>query len=95
MSRWDGVDFGGIDCQQFVELVTDYLEDRLDGPTRASFEQHVQACPGCDTYLDQIRESRRALGRVVLDTISPDARGQLLAAFRTWRSERSGGSGSG
>ncbi|MEP7019595.1 MAG: zf-HC2 domain-containing protein [Pseudonocardiales bacterium] len=95
MSRWDGVDFGGIDCREFAELVTDYLEDRLDGLTRACFEQHLRACPGCDTYLDQIRESRRVLGRVVLDTISADARGQLLAAFRTWRSGRSGGSGSG
>jgi anti-sigma factor RsiW len=90
MSRWDGVDFGDIDCQEFVELVTDYLEDSLDPQTWASFEQHLSECPGCETYLEQIRESRRALGRVVLDTLSPDARDQLLTAFRSWRSDRSG-----
>jgi anti-sigma factor RsiW len=88
MSRWDAVDFGGMDCREFVELVTDYLEDSLDPKTRASFEQHLSECPGCDTYLDQIRESRHALGHVVLDSLSTDARGQLLTAFRSWRSDR-------
>ena len=87
MSRWDGVD---VDCQAFVELVTDYLEDALDAQTRAGFEQHLSECPGCATYLEQIRESRQALGRVALDTLSPDARDQLLSAFRSWRSDRSG-----
>ena len=86
MTGWDTVDFGGITCLEFVELVTEYLEDQLDGDTRARFEQHVAVCPGCARYLDQIRDSSRALGRVTLDTLSPEARGQLLDAFRAWRS---------
>jgi anti-sigma factor RsiW len=90
MSRWDNVDFGGIDCQTFVELVTDYLEHVLDADARARFERHIVACPGCADYLDQIRMTQRVLGRVELDTISAGARGQLLAAFRDWRSTRPG-----
>jgi anti-sigma factor RsiW len=88
------VDFGGITCLEFVELVTEYLKDQLDVDTRARFEQHVAVCPGCARYLDQIRVSSRVLGRVMLDTISPDARNQLLDAFRAWRSGRAGSSGS-
>ncbi len=89
MSDWDGVDFADMTCREFVELVTSYLEDRLDTATRARFEQHLAVCPGCARYLDQIRASARVLGRVSLDTISSEARDQLMDAFRSWRSERS------
>jgi anti-sigma factor RsiW len=90
MTDWDSVDFGGITCRQFVELVTDYLEDELDPDTRRRFETHVAGCPGCARYLDQIRETRRVLGRVQLETISAGARAQLLTAFRAWRSAEPG-----
>ncbi len=89
------MDFGGITCREFVDLVTDYLDDLLDASSRARFEQHVAACPGCARYLDQIRASTRVLGRVTLDPLSPAARGQLMDAFRSWRSGRSGESESG
>ena len=82
---WDGVDFGGITCRQFVELVTEYLENRLDAGERDRFEQHLAVCPGCARYLDQIRASTQVLGHVTLDTISPQARDQLMDAFRSWR----------
>jgi anti-sigma factor RsiW len=92
-SRWDGVDFGDLTCQEFVELVTGYLDDTMDRPTRARFEQHLSTCPGCADYVDQIRTTRQVLGRVDLETISDAARGQLLTAFRTWRSGRVSGDG--
>ncbi len=84
-SRWDGADLA---CQEFVELVTAYLDDAMDLAARQRFEQHLSTCPGCSDYLDQIRAAQRVLGRVDLETISSQARNQLLTAFRTWRSER-------
>jgi anti-sigma factor RsiW len=91
MTDWDSVDFGDMTCRQFVELVTDYLENELDHDTRRRFETHVAGCPGCARYLDQIRETQRALGRVRLEPISTPARDQLMAAFRAWRSAGTGG----
>jgi anti-sigma factor RsiW len=93
MTGWDSVDFGDITCREFVELVTEYLENQLDSETRGRFEQHVAVCPGCARYLEQIRASSRVLGRVTLDTISPAARSQLMDAFRSWQSGRPGDSG--
>lgn len=90
MTDWDDVDFGGITCREFVELVTEYLEGRLDAATRAGFEQHVAGCPGCARYLEQIRASVQVLGRVSLDPITPAARDQLMAAFRSWRGGQTG-----
>jgi anti-sigma factor RsiW len=78
-----------IVCIQFVEAVTDYLEDAMPAAERARFEAHLSACPGCTRYLAQIRTTVALTGRLRtddLDALGADARAELLAAFRTYRS---------
>jgi anti-sigma factor RsiW len=72
-------------CQELVELVTEYLDGRLPKPEQARFEAHLALCSGCRTYLEQMRQTIRALGRLAEESIQPEARAQLLAAFRGWR----------
>ena len=74
-----------LPCQQLVELVTAYLEGRLPEPEHARFEAHLALCSGCRTYLEQMRQTIRALGRLAEESIHPEAKTQLLAAFRGWR----------
>jgi anti-sigma factor RsiW len=71
-------------CTEFVELVTDYVEGALDEETTARFEAHLALCPGCVTYLEQIRETIEAMGELHEDDLSPEARTHLLDAFRDW-----------
>ena len=71
-----------LSCQEFVELVTDYLEGALDDAARTRFEQHLALCPGCETYLDQMRETASRLGEIPVETLSPEMRTTLLTAFR-------------
>lgn len=73
-----------IDCADLVELVTDYLEGVVDEPLRAEIESHLALCPGCDTYLAQMRETIRAVGHVPPESLSPAATAELMAAFRTF-----------
>jgi anti-sigma factor RsiW len=52
-------------CIVAVERVTDYLEGALPVDERTEFEEHLVTCPGCVTYLRQIRAqiaASRALG---------------------------------
>jgi anti-sigma factor RsiW len=77
-----------ITCQELVELVTDYLDGALPPDVSTSFEQHMNFCDGCVTYVDQIRVSVATAGRVVEDDVSPEARDRLMSAFRDWRSSR-------
>jgi anti-sigma factor RsiW len=72
-------------CQQVVELVTDYLEGSLGRRTRRRFEKHLAACAACQRYLEQMRETLRALGTVPADSLAPDAQRALLDAFRDVR----------
>jgi anti-sigma factor RsiW len=73
---------GEIRCQQVVELVTDYLEGVLDADLRARVEAHLAECEGCAEYLEQMRTTVRLLGRVPVDTLSEEAKSDLITAFR-------------
>jgi hypothetical protein len=74
-------------CEEFVELVTEYLEDAMDADTRQRLEEHLALCPGCVTYLDQIRDTVRQAGRLEPHDLSPAARDHLLRAFDDWRAQ--------
>jgi mycothiol system anti-sigma-R factor len=74
-----------LTCQQLVELVTDYLDGALTSADRARFESHLSACPGCTTYVEQLRETVRLTGRRLTEETLPDElRETLLRQFRDW-----------
>jgi anti-sigma factor RsiW len=71
-------------CRELVELVTDYLEGRLSAADRERFDAHIAGCDACTTYLQQMRQTLAALGHIPQETISDQAREELLHAFRDW-----------
>lgn len=71
-----------LTCQELVELVTEYLEGVLDEDATARFDQHLAICPGCDTYLDQMKETASLLGEIPVESLTDEMRGTLLSAFR-------------
>ena len=78
-------DLPELPCRELVELVTEYLEERLSPDDRARFDAHLAACEACRAFLDQFRQTIRALGRLPEEALSVEARTTLLAAFRDWR----------
>jgi anti-sigma factor RsiW len=74
-----------MDCNELVELVTAYLDRALEDEARARFEQHLEACDGCENYLQQFRVTIATLGKIRDDQLDPAFRGRLLTAFRDWR----------
>ena len=75
-----------LSCRELVELVTDYLEGALSPEEHERFEEHIAGCGGCKVYLEQIRQTIRALGHLPGDALTPEAERALLQAFRGWRS---------
>ena len=73
-----------MNCDEFVELVTGYLDGSLDPATERRFVEHLAECDGCDRYLDQIRATINALGHLPAARLAPEARDRLLSAFRDW-----------
>jgi anti-sigma factor RsiW len=77
-----------VTCNQFVELVTEYFEGTLSEEDTQRFEQHMDACPWCPRYVEQMRVTIKTVGRIDVDTISPAAKDSLLHAFRDWNADR-------
>lgn len=75
-------------CQEFVEVLTEYLEGALDASERADIERHIVICRGCSTYVEQMRSTIDLLGRLSADEAdAPNEK--LLGRFREWQAGRS------
>jgi anti-sigma factor RsiW len=74
-----------LSCQEVVELVTDYLEGALSPADRARVEGHLEACDGCLTFVDQVRQTVRIVGALREEDLDPELRAGLVGAFRGWR----------
>jgi anti-sigma factor RsiW len=74
-----------ITCQEFVELVTDLLEGQLAEARRIEAEIHMGGCPGCEAYLEQMRQTIAALRTLARAGDLPRTRADALAAFRELR----------
>ena len=75
----------GMDCNEFVEVVTEYLEGKLGEEDRARFEKHLDLCEPCVVYLEQIRQTLRATGKLKAEDLRPEALEKLLMVFRQWK----------
>jgi anti-sigma factor RsiW len=91
-SRWSGfwrrrptASPSGLTCRELVELVTGYLEGALDAGERARFEAHIDACPHCTAYLEQMRLTLVVVGELAHDELSDEMERELLGAFRDWK----------
>ncbi|MDA0206395.1 MAG: zf-HC2 domain-containing protein [Acidobacteria bacterium] len=74
-------------CREFVELVSDYLEDALSPADKARFEKHLRECDGCERYLDQMRITIESVGSLSVEKMQPETMDEFLHAFRDWHSE--------
>jgi anti-sigma factor RsiW len=77
-------------CREFVDFLMEYLEGGLEPQARTTFEDHMDDCPACVTYLDTYRETVQ-LGRQILcdppdspvpDDVPEDLVAAILAARR-------------
>ncbi len=79
------IDTEALSCQELVELVTDYLEEALDGRDVRAFERHLADCMGCTEYVEQLRTTIRLVGTLTPHDLTHDAETALLQAFRDWK----------
>ena len=73
-------------CQEMIEVVTNYLDDALPPEEQQRFEHHLSYCAGCNTYVDQIRETIRQTGMDPREeSLPPALREEIVAQFRNWK----------
>ena len=78
-------DADDLACTEEVELMTDYLEGALPAADARRLERHLETCPGCTEYLEQMRTIAGSLGGLTEDSIPRRVRDDLIATFRAFR----------
>ena len=77
-----------LQCREFVELVTAYLDDALPDDERARVDHHLEGCQGCRTVLAQWRSVIDLAGRLTqadVDNTDDYTRDRLLSTLRALR----------
>ena len=67
--------------------MTDYLDGALSARDRARLEGHLAECPHCSEYLNQIRVTVAAAGRVEADDLAPEVLDELVSLYRRWQAD--------
>lgn len=75
-------------CQEFVELVTEYLEGALAPRDVSRLEAHLGDCEYCAHYFAQLQVTIDLTARVPVDPAAPGLRDDLLDLFSRWTAER-------
>lgn len=77
-------------CKEFVELITDYIDDVIPADDRARIDRHLRKCSGCTRALRQWRLVIEMTGHLTdaeIDQIDEATRRELTAAFRQSQSD--------
>jgi anti-sigma factor RsiW len=74
-------------CMDQVEVITDYLEGVLPATEARLLKRHLETCPGCAEYLEQIRALDGSLGGLSGESIPAEMRDAVLAAFNSIRKD--------
>jgi anti-sigma factor RsiW len=74
-----------ITCQELTEVLTEYLEGAMPLRDRARFEAHLAICPGCVTYLEQMRTTISTVRELRVAEVEATAPDDLLSTFRAWK----------
>lgn len=75
-----------IPCIEVVELLTDYLEGVLDADMQRRVEAHLELCPPCVVFLDQLRSTINSIEQLPVETLPGETVDALEAAFRSFHS---------
>jgi anti-sigma factor RsiW len=71
-------------CRDAVELISDYLDGTLPRRQRRRLEKHLAGCDACTAYLDQMRATIAASGKVGPDDLPSDVLEGLVDLFRQY-----------
>ena len=74
-----------LTSREVVELLTDNLEGVLSQAERDRVEAHLQTCPDCTAYVEQVRTTIGVLERLREETVPKEVLDELVEAFRGWK----------
>ena len=70
-----------LTCKQFLEELSDYLDEKTDPELRHKLEQHISDCPNCLVICDTTKKTIQIYKGMDPVSIAPDIHERLMAAL--------------
>ena len=70
-----------LTCKDFLQELTDYLDENLDAEIRARLEKHITECPNCWVIADTTRKTIKVYKGMEACEIPPDVESRLMRAL--------------
>lgn len=78
-----------LQCVEFVEMVTEYLEGSMSVNERLAMERHLAFCAPCVDYIEQMRATIAVTGALSEQDVPDEVIEPIMAAFRAATGRRS------
>ena len=70
-----------LTCRQFLDELSDYLDEKLDPEIRTKLEQHIQDCPNCWVICDTTKKTIQIYKGMDPFPMPPDVHSRLMSAL--------------
>ena len=70
-----------LTCKQFLEELSDYLDEKTDPQLRQKLEQHISDCPNCWVICDTTKKTIQVYKGMDPVPLAPEIHDRLMAAL--------------
>lgn len=77
-----------LTCKEFLQELSDYLDERTDPGLREKLESHINLCPNCWVICDTTKKTIQIYKGMDPVPISPDIHARLMSAVEKKLAEK-------
>ena len=70
-----------LTCKEFLQELSDYLDENVDAEIRAKLERHITECPNCWVVCDTTKRTIRIYKGMEPQLIPPEIESRLMSAL--------------
>ena len=70
-----------LTCKEFLQELSDYLDENVDAEIRAKLERHITECPNCWVVCDTTKRTIRIYKGMEPQPIPPEIESRLMSAL--------------
>ena len=70
-----------LTCKEFLQELSDYLDENVDAAIKAKLEEHIATCPNCWVVCDTTRRTIKVYKGFEPCSVPADVESRLMAAL--------------
>ena len=71
-----------LTCNQFLEELSEYLDDTVEGKLRQELEEHISECPNCWVMVDTTKKTLQIYKGLEPEPLPNELRARLMTALQ-------------